>query len=105
MRISDPALLAEFRGIPCEHCHIRVSTDAAHILACGMGGGGRMDVRIGVVGLCRLCHTMSHNGFSPTLAELLKIVGRREKLAPELVRERLDELRRLPKDSERPVWA
>ena len=110
MSISDPALLATFRGIVCEWCKMAVSTDAAHLIHNGMGGGKELDVRFNVAGLCRNCHSAHHwantgNHLRPGFLDLLRLISRREKIEPELIIDRIRELQRLPKESERPSWA
>jgi hypothetical protein len=110
VKIDNPELLATFRGIPCEYCRIEVATDAAHLFACGMGGGGRLDIAINVAGLCRKCHSRNHAANTgkptcrPTFLDLLKIISRRENVPAQTIVERIQLLRRLPKDAERPEW-
>jgi HNH endonuclease len=82
MRIEDKGLLREF-GLKkrCEFCHQppRRGTllDAHHLFARGMGGGGRLDIRVNLVALCRSCHTDTHAGHI-IRAALLAIVAQRE---------------------------
>ena len=111
MKIDNPSLLAEYRGIPCEFCRIDVATDAAHLFHNGMGGKKQIDIRINLAGLCRRCHVMHHTANTgkpkhrPTFVDLLKIISRREKVASETIVERVQLLRRMPKGSELPSWA
>lgn len=67
-------------------CRLR---EPAHIFACGMGSGKRLDIRVNLVALgstlayeCS-CHTKHHNGQKPTHADLLEIAARREQTTPE----------------------
>ena len=65
MRIVDDALLQEFRAAwKCEWCNKPTPSgcDPHHLFARGMGGGGRLDVRINLISLCRECHTDLHDG-------------------------------------------
>lgn len=107
----DQATLDLFRGPGfCEMCGRWCrKREPHHVLSRGMGGGGTMDVRLNLVAVGSTtdwqcpCHTMIGAG-KISMQAVLDIVGRREKLPPETVRERLDELRRLPKDGEKPSW-
>ncbi len=106
MRIVCEATLDLFRTPqPCSWCRIRVATDPHHIFGRGHGGGLRLDVAIGLVSLCAMCHRLHHDGHQPTRRELLKIVARREKLPVETILDRIFELQRLPKGSAIPEWA
>lgn len=92
MIVKDEALLQEFREkCRCECCGewCPGGTDAAHVFARGMGGGGRMDVRINLVSLKRAHHRSHHDGGKPTRADLLKIVAKREGLSVDELREKL----------------
>lgn len=51
------------------HCH--------HIWARGMGGGGRLDVRINLIMLCKECHDKAHKNIL-TKRELWGIATERE---------------------------
>jgi hypothetical protein len=105
MKISDRKLLKSFRGIRCEWCFWRKAIHAAHLFHNGMGGKKQLDVRVNLVGLCAHDHFQHHCGARPTLADLLKIVARREELSVDTIVERIRLLQRLPKQSERPAWA
>jgi hypothetical protein len=110
VKIDSPELRAAYRGIPCEWCRLEIATDAAHLFAKGMGGGGQLDVRFNLAGLCRICHARNHAANSglptcrPTFLDLLKLIARREKLPTDTILERIFMLRRLPKDAELPSW-
>lgn len=65
MKVIDDALLREIAEFGwCEKCQKRYPSgvDPAHIVARGMGGGSRVDVRENVIGLCRQHHSEHHNG-------------------------------------------
>lgn len=72
-----------------------------HVFAVGMGGNGRLDVRVNLVGLCWLCHRKSHDGHEPTETTLLAIVAKREGTTPDAIRDEIYRLRRLPKETTR----
>jgi hypothetical protein len=105
VKIIDEATLDLFRvPVPCEWCKLRPSTDPHHIYAKGMGGGGRLDIRINICSLCRTCHNGAHAHGDPHITELLRIVSRREKLPVGTILDRIYELRRLPKGAALPDW-
>lgn len=92
MIVIDEALLDQFRGPGrCEFCGALVKRrEAAHVLARGMGGGSRLDVRENLVALCGpwdgACHLKSHQGQHPTTQDLLEVVAKREqKTAAEIL--------------------
>ena len=63
MIVIDEALLDEFRNAGrCEWCHRKRQVEGHHVMCKGMGGGARMDVRINLIALCRVCHTLVHAG-------------------------------------------
>jgi hypothetical protein len=107
MRIVDEAILKEFRGGVCEWCKMAVAVHAHHLFS---KGSGRVDCRFNICGICAKCHFNAHNANTgnpscrPSFLDLLKLISRREKIDPELLIDRIRELQRLPKDSERPVW-
>lgn len=112
MKIVNESVLDLFRGHGrCELCHRSCTArEPHHIWAKGIGGGGRLDVRINLVALgataswqCE-CHTRIHNG-GLKRDELLIIVALREGITTAMIVDRINELRRLPKESERPSWA
>jgi hypothetical protein len=80
----------------CEWCERRVPVDPAHVFAVGSGGGGRLDVRINLVALCRICHTNAHNGAGPTFEQLLDIVAKREGIQAQDIVDVVHFLRRTP---------
>lgn len=96
MTIKDERLLDIFRAMPCEHCGYHTA-EPHHVYAKGMGGGGRLDVRVNLVALCRVCHSQHHNGNSPTRAVLLGIVAQREKTTTDAIQDEIYRLRRQPK--------
>ncbi len=100
MKIVDASALQVCRDrFRCEHCQRRGPVDAAHVYACGMGSGGRVDHRLNLVAACRLCHTASHAGGEPTRETLLAIVAKREGVTVAVIVAWIDLVRRLPKGS------
>lgn len=105
MRIVDETLLDVFRQSPrCEWCRLLTPTgcDPHHIHAKGFGGGGRLDVAINLIALCRECHTLVHGGFILRRC-LLAIVAQREGRLQDDIEAEIMLLRRLPKGSPRPT--
>ena len=99
MTVDDADLLDEFRRKPrCEWCNARSrhGLDPHHVFARGMGGGGRLDVRINLVSLCRTCHGEVHGG-RIMRRDLLAIVAAREGMLQDDVEREIYRLRRLPK--------
>lgn len=84
--VIDERLLDEFRSRgECEFCGLTCKRrDPHHIFARGMNGGGRLDVRSNLVGLCRPCHDKVHNG-KINKSSLILIVSQREGLSPTVV--------------------
>lgn len=105
MKILDEALLDEFRTVGrCDVCgRSCLFREPHHIWARGMGGGGRLDVRINLlaVGQSRtyqcFCHGLIHNG-AIKRDDLLLIVARREKTTPGAIRDEINRLRRLDRE-------
>lgn len=94
MKVIDDALLAEFRNrARCEFCQrpCRTGLDPHHLMARGRGSAFRMDLRINLAALCRLCHRRVHAG-EISQAELLAVVAKREGRD---VNEMEEELRRM----------
>ena len=82
MIIIDQKLLDSFKEPgACSYCGAWLEQlDPHHILCRGMGGGGRIDLSINIVALCRTpCHSMAqaNNISRPYLFEL---VAKREKI-------------------------
>ena len=112
MKHIDYALLDEFRTRGrCEVCGVFCAArEPHHLLARGMGGGGRMDIRENLIAVgsslpfpeCP-CHRAIHDGHIAK-DDLLQIVARREGLTAAAVQSRLFRLRRLPKGSPLPRW-
>lgn len=89
----DTDLLRDFAGRLCELCMSSTQTCAHHILARGMGSGGRLDVAMNLVSVCDPCHRLIHLGHIKR-ALLFKLVGWREGMDPEAVETELYRLRR-----------
>jgi hypothetical protein len=103
MRIVSEPLLDEFRHAPCcELCGAENKTgmDPHHLRSRGIGGGGRLDVRINIITACRDCHSLI-----PTSKigreRILQVVATREKTTPEIITAVMDSLAILPKDATR----
>jgi len=109
MKILDEALLDEFRTVGrCDVCgRSCLFREPHHIWARGMGGGGRLDVRINLlaVGQSRTyqcsCHGLIHNG-AINRDDLLLIVARREKTTPDDITTEIRRLQRANKDGSEP---
>lgn len=96
MKVVDDELLSEFRRAGrCELCGLPGHTQPHHVFPRGMGGGGRLDVRVNLVALCLVCHNGFHDGNVPR-ASLLALVARREKLTVEEVEAEIRRLRNAP---------
>ncbi len=98
MRIVDETVLDEFRGPgKCEWCGFRCyALHPHHLWARGMGGGGRLDVRINLIGLCWVCHSDVHHG-DISRQDLLAVVAAREGKLQSEIEEEIWRLRRTPK--------
>ena len=97
MIVHDRQLLRRFsEKCRCEHCGKRcpAGCDPAHVLARGLGGGGRLDVELNLVALCRADHRRHHDGGKPTRADLLAIVAKRNKMTAEDVQSILWQMQR-----------
>lgn len=96
MKVIDEDLLDEFRaGGACEWCHcVFPRLRPHHLYARGMGGGGRLDLRLNLVALCDHCHAATHDGGRPRRAELLEHVACRHNLTVAEVLQVLDLFRR-----------
>ena len=104
MRLDNPELLDEFRGPgSCHGCGQQCrNREAAHILAKGMGGGGRLDHRWNLLALggpweCG-CHRRQHNGLI-SIHALWDAVAKREGVSVDEIKQELWRIRRLPKGS------
>lgn len=65
MKVINEELLSQFRNAPkCSWCGAanRGDIHPHHLLARGMGGGGRLDVRENLIALCAKCHHEVHVG-------------------------------------------
>jgi len=105
MKIIDEELLDEFRGAGhCEVCDkLCLWREAHHIFAKGLGGGGRLDVRVNLISVgktkpfpCCPCHGLIHQG-KIKRDTLLLIVSEREGVSVSEIEEIIFRLRRTPK--------
>lgn len=97
MRVVDDKLLSEFRHAPrCAWCNALTpgGTEPHHLWSRGLGGGGRLDVRVNIVSLCQRCHREHHNGHAPYRHQLLRVVAAREGKLPREVEAEVLALRR-----------
>jgi hypothetical protein len=109
VKVIDEQLLADFRGPgTCEWCGRQVvRREPHHIYARGMGGGGRLDVRVNLVALCAPfsggddCHDAAHDG-RITKDDLLPVVAGREGTSPGAIRDEIFRLLRAPKGEPKP---
>lgn len=61
----------------CERCSKRGPVEPHHVFTKGMGGATRLDVKINLLALCRVCHDGFHLG-RISRDELLDIIAARE---------------------------
>jgi hypothetical protein len=101
MRIINESLLAEFRTVgKCEACGRKVyPLDPDHYRCKGIGGGSRLDIRINLAALCRLCHSHLQEG-AEGRRKVLEIIARRERCRPVDIEAVIDLLLRLPKGTD-----
>lgn len=97
MKVIDEKLLGEFRGWLCEWCGLREWSVPHHLWARGMGGGGRLDVRINLISLCAFCHNDVHAGLIQR-CDLLAVVAARERTTQGRIEAEIYRLRRTPKE-------
>jgi hypothetical protein len=119
MKIVNAALLKQFRTPGyCEICNFYViKREPHHLRRTGMGGNGRLDVRVNLIALggnlklpdgrerflCR-CHRLIHDGKIPA-ERVLSIVALREKCNPVEIEEVLHWMRRLVKPTKSQIEA
>lgn len=87
MRIVDEPLLNYFRHKrACEYCgnDRAPGFDPHHVFCKGMGSGGRLDVCLNLLALCRNCHQAFHDGHTPR-HKFIEIIAYREGLEPDQV--------------------
>lgn len=100
MRIENPALLSYFRFQPrCELCGVesRTGLDPHHAFCKGAGGGGRLDIAVNLIAVCRPCHDAVHAGHI-SREQVVKTVADREGLLPGDVLGAIHRMRMRPKD-------
>lgn len=102
MKVVDELLLMEFRAAGrCDWCRQWFARlEAHHLFAKGMGGGGRLDVRVNLAALCTACHRSHHDGNEPTRNDLLAVVAAREGVLQADIEDAIAKLRRAPKGSD-----
>jgi len=99
MQILDEPLLQLFRDTRrCEVCGKRGPVQPHHLLARGIGGGGRLDIRANLVAVCfgpgtKDCHGRIHQGIIKR-DTLWLIVAKREKRSVASLQEEVWRLRR-----------
>lgn len=100
MNLPNPDLLKSFRRRgKCECCGKMCDLCGAHVFS---KGAGQIDHMVNLVALgmdtirdCD-CHHRSHQGLRPTTYDLLALVGKREGLHPELIKDVVDAIRAVP---------
>jgi hypothetical protein len=100
MKIKNERTLDKFRTPrSCENCFKPCKPDPHHLWQKGLGGGGRIDLAINLIALCRVpCHMDLHAGLIER-DTLLGIVARREGTSKSAIESVIDMIRRLPKDA------
>jgi hypothetical protein len=95
MILVDENLLYRFRGPgKCEWCDKHhQARHPHHLLARGMGGGGRLDHRLNLIALCPVCHNEVHCGVIMR-CDLLAKVAVREGILQREILNKLYEIRR-----------
>lgn len=106
MTHTDKALLRSIRERGrCEFCGRACACDPHHITKRGMGGGGRLDISINLIGLCRgfdhrgvyvSCHEDAERGVLAR-CDLLAVVAAREKTRQDCIDSVIRFLMRLDK--------
>ncbi len=100
---KNESILKDFRGPgQCGWCARWCNhRQAAHLVAKGMGGGKRLDIRINLISLgcafCCNCHGKSHNGERPMYCDLLAVVAAREQTTQDQIEREVAALLRAPK--------
>jgi hypothetical protein len=100
VKIVNAKLIAEVGGPGlCEHC-LRPSLyrEVHHALSIGSGGGGRIDHRLNLLGLCLRCHRELHDG-NLSREILWEVIAKREGVSVEEVKVEVYRIRSLPKGS------
>lgn len=99
MKIVKPYLLAHFRAKAwCEWCGNPGAVDPHHIFGRGLGGGTRLDIRINLIALCRICHNAYHSSHIMRTDLLAKVAAREGMLQDDIVSE-IYRLRRSPRNA------
>ena len=101
MTIIDEACLDTFRWqTQCELCKARTNGCHPHHWRCrGRGSAWQLDVPICLLAICYVCHAKCHNG-SIRRDDVLAVIAKREGLRPEVIRQAINDLLRMPKGSD-----
>jgi len=102
MIVIDDGLLWEFRlARKCEWCGRAApqGCDPHHLWCRGFGGGGRLDVRVNLISVCRDCHRLIGDG-KIARHDLLAVVAARERCLQDDIESAIHELRRAPRGSD-----
>lgn len=96
MQVIDEKLLNEFREAGyCDWCKLFCQRrEPHHLVTRGMGGGGRLDIRINIASLCRECHQSHHDGNHPLTDDLRAIVAARENTTQAAIKAEILKIRR-----------
>jgi hypothetical protein len=96
VKVIDRKLLARVRRRACEVCDAAPPSEAHHLFT---RGAGQLDLPINVVALCSFgCHYRHHFSGTPSTADLLAIVARREGVSVEDIQQTVWRYRRAGKD-------
>lgn len=105
MQVIDDDTLARFRlAGHCDLCKgYFCRLDPHHILRKGIGGGGQIDAAANILGLCRTCHDLVHEGRIPEGIQY-ECAERREGIPIGSAKPAMLSIRRLPKETPEAVW-
>lgn len=99
--IYGPAKSAARSKDCCEWCKKPRCLEAAHIFACGAGGGTRIDADFNLLGLCAGqfgCHAAHHRGDHPTRDDMLAVAAYRDGVLQTEIKAKWDLIGRTPKE-------
>jgi hypothetical protein len=97
VKVIDPKLLKSVRLRPCEveGCEHPTPAESHHVYT---RGAGQIDLPCNLIALCHAHHYSHHYNGTPSTADLLAIVARREDTTVEAIQETIWRLRRTGKD-------